>query len=445
MPSARGARDGARPPAVLRPGRRACRPQRDARSPARLPRLRPGPLRERGAPTSSSSARGATCSRPPTCTSRRATCSTRTRPRCSPAASTASPSSGRTRTPASGSSTSIATTRARRSRVWTAFDRALRLAEDGQLPDEQVDAVARAARAARAPGSRSRCWSDELGAYCGWAGEESSTPGSCAPSRMGYPERERLDRTVDTIRERLGGGARAALPHERARRRGGRVRRVLVLARRGSRAARPRRRGLRDDGADPPVRERPRALLGGGRPGERRAPRELPAGAEPPGADQRCGRDRGCSAGRVPAVHRRRQVRREVEGGVDEREVRERLREVPEQALRLGVVLLGEQAEVVARGRRAARTARAPRRAGRAARSSRRARTSTAGRRPRPAGSPSTPLVVACGSAARSRRGAARARSPRSCRGRAGRSPAGSRRAAAAAGSRRAPSSRTTA
>ena len=52
--------------------------------------------------------------------------------------------------------------------------------------------------------------------------------------------------------------------------------------------------------------------------------------------------------GRVPAVHRRRQVRREVEGRVHEREVRERLGEVAEQPARLRVVLLRQQAEVVA-------------------------------------------------------------------------------------------------
>jgi hypothetical protein len=49
----------------------------------------------------------------------------------------------------------------------------------------------------------------------------------------------------------------------------------------------------------------------------------------------------------VPQMHRRRQVRREVEGRVHEREVRERLREVAEHSPGLGVVLLGEQAEVV--------------------------------------------------------------------------------------------------
>src|SRR3954452_24100792 len=49
----------------------------------------------------------------------------------------------------------------------------------------------------------------------------------------------------------------------------------------------------------------------------------------------------------VPAVHRRRQGRQDVDRRVDEGEVRERLREVAEEALRLRVVLLGEEAQVV--------------------------------------------------------------------------------------------------
>src|SRR4051812_7079045 len=50
---------------------------------------------------------------------------------------------------------------------------------------------------------------------------------------------------------------------------------------------------------------------------------------------------------RVPPVHRRRQMRQHVERRRYEREVRERLWEVPEQALLLRVVLLGKEADVV--------------------------------------------------------------------------------------------------
>src|SRR4029077_7695747 len=49
----------------------------------------------------------------------------------------------------------------------------------------------------------------------------------------------------------------------------------------------------------------------------------------------------------VTAAHRRRQMRQHVERGVDEREVRERLREIAEQPLRSGVVLLREETDVV--------------------------------------------------------------------------------------------------
>ena len=41
----------------------------------------------------------------------------------------------------------------------------------------------------------------------------------------------------------------------------------------------------------------------------------------------------------------------ESEGGLDDADVRERLREVPEEAAALGVVLLGDQAEVVSAAR----------------------------------------------------------------------------------------------
>jgi GH15 family glucan-1,4-alpha-glucosidase len=51
-----------------------------------------------------------------------------------------------------------------------------------------------------------RCWSEELGAYRGWAEEDSLDAGVLRACRQGYPECERLDRTVDAIRERLSAG-----------------------------------------------------------------------------------------------------------------------------------------------------------------------------------------------------------------------------------------------
>jgi GH15 family glucan-1,4-alpha-glucosidase len=89
--------------------------------------------------------------------------------------------------------------------VWMAFDRALRLAEEGQLPDQHVEQWREQHDRLHA-WIEEHCWSEELGAYCGWAGEESLDAGILRAIRMDYPERARLHRTVDTIRERLAAG-----------------------------------------------------------------------------------------------------------------------------------------------------------------------------------------------------------------------------------------------
>ena len=86
--------------------------------------------------------------------------------------------------------------------VWMAFDRALRLAAEGQLPDRHVDRWREQHDRVRA-WIEENCWSDELGAYCGWAGGQSLDAGILRAMRMDYPETDRLDRTVDTIRDRL--------------------------------------------------------------------------------------------------------------------------------------------------------------------------------------------------------------------------------------------------
>jgi len=86
--------------------------------------------------------------------------------------------------------------------VWMAFDRALDLAGQGQLPDRHVPQW-REQRARLHAWIEEKCWSEELGAYRGFAGEESLDAGVLRAVRTGYPERERLGRTVDTVRERL--------------------------------------------------------------------------------------------------------------------------------------------------------------------------------------------------------------------------------------------------
>ena len=89
--------------------------------------------------------------------------------------------------------------------VWTALDRALHLAEQGQLPDDHAPHW-REQRARLRAWIEANCWSEELGAYCGWTDEESLDAGILRACRMGYPEPERLSRTVDTLRERLDAG-----------------------------------------------------------------------------------------------------------------------------------------------------------------------------------------------------------------------------------------------
>jgi GH15 family glucan-1,4-alpha-glucosidase len=89
--------------------------------------------------------------------------------------------------------------------VWMALDRALDLAGQGHLPNDH-GAQWREQRERLRAWIEERCWSDELGAYCGWAGEPSLDAGVLRAVRMGYRERERLGRTVDTIRERLAAG-----------------------------------------------------------------------------------------------------------------------------------------------------------------------------------------------------------------------------------------------
>jgi GH15 family glucan-1,4-alpha-glucosidase len=86
--------------------------------------------------------------------------------------------------------------------VWMAFDRALGLAEQGQLPNNHVPQW-REQRERLHAWIEEHCWSEELGAYCGWPGDESLDAGVLRAVRMRYPERERIGSTVDAIREGL--------------------------------------------------------------------------------------------------------------------------------------------------------------------------------------------------------------------------------------------------
>ncbi len=88
--------------------------------------------------------------------------------------------------------------------VWMALDRAIRLAGE-QLPDEHTPRW-REARDRLHAWIEANCWSEELGSYRGWAGEEKLDASVLRALRMGYPEPERLARTVDAIRRGLDAG-----------------------------------------------------------------------------------------------------------------------------------------------------------------------------------------------------------------------------------------------
>jgi GH15 family glucan-1,4-alpha-glucosidase len=89
--------------------------------------------------------------------------------------------------------------------VWMALDRALDIVERGQMPDDHASRW-REQRDRLHDWIERNAWSDELGAYRGWAGEDSLDAGVLRAVRMGYPARERLGGTVDAIRERLDAG-----------------------------------------------------------------------------------------------------------------------------------------------------------------------------------------------------------------------------------------------
>ena len=119
---------------------------------------------------------------------------------------------------------------------------------------------------------------------------------------------------------------------------------------------------------------------------------------------------------------------------VDQRQVGERLREVAELAPGHRVVLLGQQPHVVAQTQQPLEQLAGLVAPARSSPARRPARTSRPGRRPRRAGRPSTRRPRRAVAAARSRRPSAPAGSPRrSPTHRAGRPPAGTRRAASAA------------
>ena len=123
--------------------------------------------------------------------------------------------------------------------AWLAFDRALDLAEHGELPDEHANHWRKQRDAAQAF-VEARCWSEETGAYVEYAGGDSLDASVLRGARMGWGKvsPERFARTIDTVREQLDAGDRL-LYRTSARARNRRsLPRVLLLARVRSRAAR---------------------------------------------------------------------------------------------------------------------------------------------------------------------------------------------------------------
>jgi GH15 family glucan-1,4-alpha-glucosidase len=91
--------------------------------------------------------------------------------------------------------------------AWVAFDRALRLVADGQLPDRHAAAWRSEAESIHA-WVESNCWSEELGAYAMAPGTDKLDASLLLTARMEYgePAGERNRRTREAIRRELGRG-----------------------------------------------------------------------------------------------------------------------------------------------------------------------------------------------------------------------------------------------
>jgi GH15 family glucan-1,4-alpha-glucosidase len=91
---------------------------------------------------------------------------------------------------------------------WTALQRAVDLAGQGQMPDRGVERWRRTIAAVE-EFVEERCWSDERQAYMRCPGSDSLDASELLCSRRGYGDvdRERVGATVDAIRRELGRGA----------------------------------------------------------------------------------------------------------------------------------------------------------------------------------------------------------------------------------------------
>jgi GH15 family glucan-1,4-alpha-glucosidase len=91
--------------------------------------------------------------------------------------------------------------------AWTAFDRALRLVDAGELSAGDTDRW-REARAELREFVEADCWSDERGAYVMYAGTDKLDASMLRLARMGYLDTrgERFTSTIDAIQHELSAG-----------------------------------------------------------------------------------------------------------------------------------------------------------------------------------------------------------------------------------------------
>jgi GH15 family glucan-1,4-alpha-glucosidase len=89
--------------------------------------------------------------------------------------------------------------------AWTALDRALRLVDEGQIPGDHAPQW-REQRERVHRWIEEWCWSRELGSYAAWPGSDGVDAALLRAVRVGYPERARLEQTLDTICEQLTAG-----------------------------------------------------------------------------------------------------------------------------------------------------------------------------------------------------------------------------------------------
>ena len=91
--------------------------------------------------------------------------------------------------------------------VWMAFDRARRLADAGQLPNDHVDRW-QTEQGRVAEFIETRCWSDEAGAYVEFPGTNGLDAAVLRAARMGWlrVSRQRFEQTLEAVTDRLDAG-----------------------------------------------------------------------------------------------------------------------------------------------------------------------------------------------------------------------------------------------